>query len=127
MSNIPDVDKSNWHEDHIVLIIGNVIGFHNIKNMQISVIPFAVFILVGLLLGFWRKRRVLLNLPKAGSNNSAVTRRYPPELDYHTGHIVPVRRTAPPVPRSNTPNAPPLPPAYNDIIDTREAENGKPL
>ena len=81
---------------------------------------------------FWRKRAAILNLPKT-SYTMTTTRRYPPELidlDYHTGHIVPVSRTAPPVPSRHTPNAPPLPPlppAYNDIIDNATVGSVQPL
>ena len=60
---------------------------------------------------FWRKHAAILNLPKT-SSTMTTARRYPPELidlDYHTGHIVPVSRTAPPVPSRHTPNASPLP------------------
>ena len=100
---------------------------------DISVIPLALILVILLFLGFWRKRAVLLNLPKAGTTTSGASRRYPPELidlDYHSGHIVPVPRTAPPVPSRHAPNAPPLPPlppAYNDIIDNTAAENAQPL
>ena len=84
---------------------------------------------------FWRKHAAILYLPKT-SSTLTTTRRYPSELvdlDYHSGHIVPVHRTAPCVPSRHAPIAPPLPvlpplpPAYNDIIDDTSTESVQPL
>jgi len=109
---VTDLDGSEWEGSQLYIIVGPGVG---------------VLVLILFVIVVYHKFPSVLNIPplsKPYTQSSASTRQpdrvvLSTQYEYHTGHIVPVRRAAPPPPSMAT--APPLPrcpPAYTDIVQT---------
>ena len=135
-SPISDMNKSDWQSDHFLFIIGNraIILSKLCTTLGISGSVLAFFILMTLLFHFRKKCAATLNLSKnMTSTSTPACGRYRQDLidlDYHSGHIVPVPRTAPRIPSRHAPCAPPLPSLplpYDDDIESSVGESARPL
>ena len=130
------MNKSDWQSDHFLFIIGNraIILPQYCKKIGITGAVLAFFFLLSLLPLLRRKCAATLNLSKnMTSTSTPACGRYRQDLidlDYHSGHIVPVPRTAPRIPSRHAPCAPPLPPLpppYNDVIENTGVESARYL
>jgi len=103
---IPDLDKSDWQDSKLYIIVGPGVGL-------VIIILFVIVV--------YHKFPTVLNLPLTKYSSPPAHPQtshriiHSTQYEYHTGHIVPVPRPAPPIPTSaSAPPLPRCPPPYSE-------------